>query len=179
MVNIFLTALGRTPALLLALAIAGPFARAHDDPSNRLVSFARSGAWEVWCLDVGGTGKIECDLNLVINYVPNPNFRGMIPRVYLAADGSPFLRLDYESQTSFARGYVQPDGGQPFSLAECERPCIVDGPPARDLIERLAAAKSATIHFHDYLVEAFHLPIDLDGFADGLRKLRAMQALYR
>lgn len=152
---------------------------AHDNPDNKLVDFKRSGAWEVWCLDIGGTGRIECDLNIVLNYVPNPGFRGMIPRVYVGPDGAPHLRLDYEAQTSFRRGYLQVDDGPPFSLAGCERPCIIEGASAQQLVDRLRSGRVAAIHFHDYVIEAFDVSIDLSGFADGLTALRDLQDKYR
>ncbi len=120
--------------------VAATAGSAHDDPGNKLVDFARSGAWEVWCLDVGGSGRIDCDLNIVVNYVPNPNFRGLIPRVYLADDDEPLWRIDYETQTSFGRGYVQVDDEPRFSLAACERPCIIDGAEAHRLTELLSTA---------------------------------------
>jgi len=161
----------------LALAAAG--ARAHDNPDNKLVEFRRSGAWEIWCLDIGATGRVECDLNIVINYVPNPNFRGMIPRVYVADDGNPFIRIDYEAQTSFGKGYIQAGDGARLSLEDCGRPCIIEGADARRLIELLSAASSAAIHFHDYVLESFDVAIDLDGFALGLPALRELQAKYR
>jgi hypothetical protein len=167
------------PIVLGGVALAAAGARAHDNPDNKLVEFGRSGAWEVWCLDIGGTGRIACDLNIVINYVPNPNFRGMIPRVYLAEDGAPFWRLDYEAQTSFRRGHVEVDGGPRFSLAACDRPCIIEGAEARRLIDLLSQGRSATIHFHDYVVETFDVAIDLKGFAGGLDLLRALQAKHR
>lgn len=152
---------------------------AHDNPNNKLVDFRHSGAWEIWCLDIGGTGRIECDLNIVLNYVPNPNFRGMIPRVYIDADGAPYFRLDYEVQTSFNRGYLQVGDHDRFPLSGCERPCIIRGASARQLIDSLSKARSAAIHFHDYVVETFDVPIDLDGFANGLAALRELQSRYR
>lgn len=165
-------------AVLLALLVPTQLP-AHDNPGNKLVDFRRSGAWEIWCLDIGGAGRIECDLNIVLNYVPNPEFRGMIPRVYLGADGAPFLRLDYEAQTSFSRGYLQVDGSEPFPLSGCERPCMIKGASARQLVDRLSMGRTAAIHFHDHVVEAFDVPIDLDGFAGGLMALREMQNKYR
>lgn len=161
----------------VVLAAAG--GSAHDNPDNKLVDFAHSGAWEVWCVDVGGAGRIDCDLNIVVNYVPNPSFRGMIPRVYLAEDESPFWRIDYEAQTSFGRGHVQVDREPQFSLATCDRPCIIEGAEARRLTDLLSNGRSATIHFHDYLVEAFDVVIDLDGFATGLAVLRELQSKHR
>lgn len=168
-----------TPLVVALLACLLPTAlSAHDNPNNKLADFRHSGAWEIWCLDIGGTGRIECDLNIVLNYVPNPNFRTMIPRVYVSADGAPYLRLDYEAQTSFGRGYVQVDDA-PFSLADCDRPCIVRGQRAQQLVDLLSKGKSAVIHFHDYVVETFDVPIDLDGFAGGLVALRELQNRYR
>lgn len=161
----------------VALAAAG--GSAHDNPDNKLVDFARSGAWEVWCVDIGGAGRIDCDLNIVVDYVPNPNFRGMIPRVYLADDKSPFVRIDYEAQTSFDRGYVQVDDEPRFSLAACDRPCIIEGAEARRLTDLLSNGRSATVRFHDYLVETFDAAIDLDGFAAGLAVLRELQSKHR
>lgn len=165
-------------ATLIGLAFPAQV-QAHDNPDNKLVDFKRVGAWEIWCLDIGGTGRIECDLNIVLNYVPNPNFRGMIPRVYAGPDGAPYLRLDYEAQTSFRRGYLQVDDGPQISLAGCERPCIIEGASARQLVDRLSSGRDAAIHFHDYVIETFDVSIDLDGFADGLTALREMQDRYR
>jgi hypothetical protein len=165
-------------ALGLTCASVGP-AGAHDDPKNRLVSFRQSGAWEIWCVDVGGSGRVDCDLNIVLNYVPNPNFRAMIPRIYLADDGKPLVRIDYEWQTDFSRGFIQADDGSRYSLADCARPCRIDGREAQTLVDLLAGATAAQIHFQDYLVEAFDVSIDLDGFAEGLARLREMQAGHR
>lgn len=169
-------------ALFGAVAVLGlslADAAAHDDANNKLVAFKHSGAWEIWCLDIGGSGRVACDLNIVLNYVPQPNFRGMIPRVYLGEDGAPFLLLDYESQTSFGRGYIRVDDKPQFPLADCARPCRIDGERAAALINLLAMGSEATIHFHDHLVESFDVAIDLDGFVDGIRLLREMQGEYR
>lgn len=170
---------GRAVAVVLSALFLPTQLPAHDNPDNKLVDFKRSGAWEIWCLDIGRTGRIECDLNIVLNYMPNPNFRAMIPRVYVDAEGAPYLRLDYEAQTSLSRGYVQIDDGARFSLSGCGRPCIIEGASARQLVALLDRGKSAEIHFHDYVVEAFDVPIDLDGFADGLVALRQMQGKHR
>lgn len=166
-------------AALASPPIAAQSSGSHATPGSKLIEFRRVGAWEIWCVDVGGSGRVDCDLNIVLNYVPNPRFRGMIPRIYLDDDGAPFLRLDYELQTSFARGYVRVDDGAPMSLADCDRPCVIAGAEARVLIDRLAAGRSASLHFHDYVVESFDVPIDLDGFAEGLAALARLQAQYR
>lgn len=169
---------GGVAGLLVAMTGTIPV-HGHDNPDNKLVSFRKSGAWEIWCLDIGGTGQIECDLNIVLNYVPNPNFRGMIPRLYIGEDGLPYVRIDYETQTTFSRGFIQVDEAAPFSLGACERPCLIEGDRAHQLVALMVNGKKATIRFHDYFVEAFDVPIDLRGFAEGVELLAEIQAEFR
>lgn len=167
-----------TLALLAVLLGAGPPASAGRDttPGNTVVDFAQFGDWEVWCIRLVKTGAVVCDLNNVLNYVPNPNFRGLIPRVYLDQTGTPFVEIETEFQTSLERGWIEAPGQPRFAFAGCGKPCVIEGDRAVALITLLSAGGAATLRLHDYVIETHDVPVDLDGFAEGLDALRAMQA---
>jgi hypothetical protein len=161
------------------LALFTPESRARTDENNRAVSFESVGAWEVWCIDIGGTGRVVCDLNVVVNYKPRPDFRAMIPRLFLDEKGAYSWRIDYERQTSFARGGIRTPEGGAFSLADCSRPCEILGDKAGQLVKLLAAAKSARIGFHDFLIQELDVEFPVEGFRDGIEMLRERQAKHR
>jgi invasion protein IalB len=161
--------------LLLSLLLSAVCAREGRD--NKLVEFKRSGAWEVWCIAQQGSGLVVCDLNQVLRYKPHPDFRAMIPRLFVDDSG---LRLEIETerQTSLQRGYIQVDENPPVSLSECGKPCRMRGPILDRLAGQLGNGVDATIRFHDHRVERFDVPLDLEGFSEGLSALRGMQARF-
>jgi invasion protein IalB len=148
-------------------------------PGNTVVDFARFGDWEVWCIRLVKTGAVVCDLNNVLNYVPNPNFRGLIPRVYLDADGLPYLEIETEFQTSLEQGWIETTDGSRFPFAGCGRPCRIDGDRAAALIALLGSGGAATLRLYDYFIEAHDVPVDLGGFGDGLATLKSLHDQYR
>ena len=167
-------------ALLLAaslLPLAVVEARSTH-PDNKVVDFERSGAWEIWCIKQGDTGEVLCDLNLVIIYKPHPDFRAMIPRVYLNTEGEYWIEIDYEFQTSFSSGYLEAEDGARFELTDCDRPCNLRGEEAAHFVDFLATNRTVTVNFRDYLVQSFEIGVDLEGFKEGLPLLKKMQLRY-
>ena len=153
---------------------------AQDKQKNQLVAFKASGRWDARCIDVGATGRIRCNLDNTLVYKDRPDFRAQLYYVYLEKDGTPFFEIECERQTSFDRtGAIEIDGGrQRFLLADCRRPCTIKGADGSALVAALAGAKSAVIRFTDHGREAFAEEIELDGFAEGVAILRAMQAKH-
>lgn len=155
-------------------------APAQDKQKNQLVAFEASGRWDARCIDLGATGRVRCYLDNTLVYKDRPDFRAQLYYVYLEKDGTPFFEIEYERQTSFGRtGAIEIDRGrQRFSLADCRRPCTIKGAGGAALVAALAGAKSAVIRFTDHGREAFAEEIELDGFTEGVRILRAMQVQH-
>ena len=161
------------PLVFLALLLAS-VAHAHDgNPDNKLVTSEPHGDWEIWCIDYGGTGDIRCNLNLVIVYKPRPDFRAMIPRIYVKDEGFR-MEIDKEWQTSFDRGQLVFADATAVSLVNCGSPCKVNTEKPGVLFELLQTSSSARIRFHDYVVQEFDLDFSLDGLETGLRRLREL-----
>ena len=164
--------------LAVAAALLPIQANAHDgNPNNKLVEFENHGAWEIWCIDYGGTGDIRCNLNLVLVYQPRPNFRAMIPRVFYR-DNEYRMEINTEWQTSLARGNLHFDETRVFSLSECGTPCVLEGKPLDQVLELMRASQQATIEFHDFLVEEFTIEFPLNGVVEGLHRLAELQRKY-
>lgn len=164
--------------LILALPALAAFPNVASarstHPENKLVDFERSGAWEIWCIEQGDTREVICDLNLVIIYKPHPDFRAMIPRVYLAAAEDYWIEFEHEFQTSLSDLSRTGDGAR-FSMRDCDRPCTLRGAPAQRFVEFLATSEAVKVHFTDYLVQDFSVDFDLEGFREGLSLLKDMQ----
>ncbi|MEM7209745.1 MAG: hypothetical protein AAF434_18135 [Pseudomonadota bacterium] len=162
----------------LIFALAAGAAAAHDgNPDNKLVASEAHGDWEIWCIDYGGAGDIRCNLNLVIIYKPRPDFRAMIPRIYV--DGNTYrMEIDKEWQTSFSRGNLTFDGNNVVSLAECGSPCVASHGNPKLFFDLLVKSENAEITFHDYLVEEFTLNFPLDGLSTGINRLRELHSRY-
>lgn len=165
-------------ALIATLLVIATTAQARD-PDGKLVDFEKSGAWEIWCIDTRHRPRVVCDLNIVLRYKPHPDFRALIPRVFVDDDGSPWFLIEMERQTSVKRGFIRAGAQPAFSLSECGDPCTLEGDEARALVGLLSSADVAIFRIHDYLIQEFDVEIDLDGFRDGLQKLKEMQARYR
>lgn len=169
------------PCLLLLLLLLTPYtapeARSRH-PDNKVVEFQRSGAWEIWCIRQGDTGEVICDLNIVVIYQPHPDFRAMIPRVYMAQSDEYWIEIEYELQTSFSAGFLESDSGARLELGNCDRPCILHRAEARRFVEFLKGSSSVSVNFRDYLIQEFEIDIDLKGFAEGLPLLKQMQSQY-
>ena len=148
-------------------------------PDNKVVEFKRSGAWEVWCIKLGDTGEIVCDLNLVIIYKPHPDFRAMIPRIYWTNRNKYVVEFEYERQTSFSSAYLESKSGTRFSLNKCNRPCWMKGSDATEFVEFLAENTDLKIAFTDYFIQDFQVDFDLEGFKTGLDLLKEMQMRLR
>ena len=162
-----------TAALLPVTAVSR-----STHPDNTVADFERSGAWEIWCIKQGDTGKVICDLNLVIIYKPHPDFRAMIPRVYYTQKKGFMIEFEYEFQTSFSDGYLVAGSGQRFDLSDCDRPCILKGVEAGEFVSFLRDSQSMRVVFDDYLVQEFDVEFDLDGFNQGVDLLKKMQSGY-
>ena len=166
---------------LISLVIAAlPLTAASRSthPDNEVADFERSGAWEIWCIKQGDTGKVICDLNLVIIYKYHPDFRAMIPRVYYTPKQGYMIEFEYEFQTSFSDGYLLADDGQRFDLSGCDRPCIFEGAQAAEFVSFLRNSQSMRVVFDDYLVQEFDIEFDLNGFDQGVDTLEKMQSDY-
>ena len=163
---------------LLIVLSSGSVVGRDADPDDKLVDYRKSGAWEIWCIHRAVSDQVVCDMNIVLNYQPHPDFRAVIPRVYLDQAGKPWLRLELEWQTSVANGFIQVDD-RSFALADCDKPCTIRGEQAQALTQELARGRSATLHIRDYVVQEFAIPIDLEGFRQGLEWLAQMQARFR
>lgn len=163
---------------LLLVPLAGAEGRS-EHPGNELVEFASSDSWEIWCIRLGDTGEIVCDLNQVIIYMPHPDFRAMIPRVYWTEKEQYRVEFEYERQTSFSdAGLVSTSGGE-FSLDHCDRPCLMHGATAAEFVRFLENSTDVQIRFTDYFVQDFLVDLDVEGFAHGLDLLRQMQTRLR
>ncbi|MEM7294862.1 MAG: hypothetical protein AAF420_15895 [Pseudomonadota bacterium] len=160
------------------LAALSASALAHDgNPDNKLIKAENYGDWEIWCIDYGGTGDIRCNLNLVIVYKPRPDFRAMIPRIYVQGDGYR-LEIDKEWQTSFRRGEIALENGVVLSLSDCGSPCVVMWDNPTELFTQLSNNENAKIRFHDYLVEDFNIDFSLRGLPNGLSRLTELHNLF-
>ena len=142
------------------------------------MEYRKSGAWEIWCIQRAALNQVVCDMNIVLNYKPHPDFRAVIPRIYLDEASNPWLRLELEWHTSVANGFIQVND-RTFTLANCDQRCLIRGELAQALTQELARGRSATLRIHDYAVQEFDIPIDLEGFRQGLEWLGQMQARFR
>ncbi len=165
-------------AMLLLFLLFDAGARSKH-PDNKLVEFKRSGAWEIWCIKLGDSGQIVCDLNLVIIYKPHPDFRAMIPRVYWTARGTYAVEIEYERQTSFSSAFIESESGARFALQACERPCWLKGVEADKFVAFLTENTGLKISFSDYFIQDFQIDFDVRGFKQGLGLLKAMQTRLR
>ena len=159
--------------------LISPAAYGQNGEKNKLVEFKRFGEWEIWCLDIAGSGNIQCNLNQVLRYKNHPDFRAMIPRFY--SDGARITRLvfDREWQTSFARAFIQVEGFEPVSLSQCDTPCVVEDEKLVEILRQFSSQGKAIIRIHDYLVQQFDVRIGLDSFPLALESLINMQSRYR
>ena len=167
-----------TLMVLFFLSLSNVDARSKH-PDNEVVEFKRSGAWEVWCIKLGDTGEIVCDLNLVIIYKPHPDFRAMIPRVYWTKDRAYAIEIEYERQTSFSNAYLGSESGARFALNQCDRPCWMNGSDANEFVGFVAENAGLKINFTDYFFEDFQIDFDAEGFKQGLDFLKEMQVRLR
>ena len=164
----------------LLLASSTAFAQQSDEKKkNKLVESKGFGEWEVWCIDIEQTGRVECNLNQVLLYKDHPDFRAMIVRFYSDGQNMVELKIDYEWQTSFNNGYIQVDQRLPFSLKQCDKPCIIMSTPAKQLSQSFAEGKAAKIRFYDYIVQEFIVDIELDQFVAASEALHSKTKQYR
>lgn len=168
-------------ALVCALvnAPADAFATRDMTPGNQTVDFARFGDWEVWCIRLVRTDEVVCDLNNVLDYVPHPNFRALIPRVDLDPEDRTYVEIEHEWRTALEPGWFEVPGRPRFAFEVCGEPCVFEGPSADELVALWSAGGAATLRLYDFVVEPHDVTVDLDGFVEGLAALKAMPARHR
>ena len=150
------------------------FANAQAD--NKLIEFRRADAWDIRCVDYGQRGKVTCDLYLVMNYKPHPDFRAVVMKVFLPQPDTPWVEIDFESQSKL--NLIFDSAAQKtLPLIDCARSCVVAGAGAKQLVAMIAAQR-AVLSLVDFEVEPFEIPIDYEGFSQGLQWLEEMQTQY-
>ena len=153
------------------------FSQSHAGKDNELVEFHRSGSWELWCLRLGPTGPVECNLNLVLRYKDHPDFRAMIPRIFWR--NSELITVwGAEWQTSLNRASIQTSDNQSLQFLNCGRPCQLSVDWTARLIEIAKGQSEVSISFHDYWIEEFNEPLPLDGLPEGVELLKRTQDNY-
>lgn len=154
-------------------------AAAYTGDTNTVVAHETFGAWEIWCLDLGGRGlRYQCDLNHVLRYSPWPDFKAMIPRFYADLHGRPTVRWGSEFGASLAFGGIDTEGYARFRPAPCGKPCILDTDRAAALLERFLTERPTTVTFYEFPFERRVEPLPLDGFADGWARLKELSVAY-
>ncbi|MEM7404349.1 MAG: hypothetical protein AAF458_03605 [Pseudomonadota bacterium] len=164
--------------LLLCAAFGAPsWAQSHAATNNKLVEFHRVGDWEIWCLRLENTGRVECNLNYVLRYKDHPDFRAMIPRVFVR-DGKPEMHWGTEWQTDLERGSLALGEEEPLRFDNCDKPCVRKGAWLSRLIQFARSNDEAKLRFYDYIVQEFEEAIPLIGLRDGVPLLLQLQARY-
>ncbi len=168
--------------LLIIVFLSNPAVLAQQEEThkkNKLVEFKGFGEWEIWCIDIMQSGNIECNLNQVLIYKYHPDFRAMIVRFYSDGNNIHKFKLDHEWQTSLSRGYIQVDRQPSLSLADCDKPCVLQGKPAMQISSQFAGGENAVIRIHDYVVQEFRIDIELDQFAPAAETLHNLAKKYK
>ncbi len=165
-----------TVYLLLAVTLTAEPLIAQQ--KNKLVEFKRFDQWEIWCIDIEQSGRVECNLNQVLRYKDHPDFRAMIVRFYTDGDEITKMLIEHEWQTSFSRGYLQVGDFEKISLSDCGKDCVLKGNQLVQVVEQFSADNQANIRFHDYLVQEFDIKLSLSSFAEALQSLKQMQKYY-
>ena len=163
--------------IFLLFISTNSFSQSHGNKENKLVEFHHSGSWEIWCIQLGSSKKIECNLNHVLRYKDHPDFRAMIPRVFWRNDKLSMV-WGAEWQTSLHRAVIKTDDGQTIEFSGCGRPCVLASNWVTRLQQLAAQESDVTINFHDYWVEEFTESLPLDGFVDGIELLKSTQQKF-
>lgn len=165
-------------ALLICVALSVPaWAQSHAAKNNKLVEFHSVGDWEIWCLKLENTGRVECNLNYVLRYKDHPDFRAMIPRVFVR-EGAAEMHWGTEWQTNLERGFLAVGKDERLRFDNCDRPCVRKGAWFAKLLTLAAKNDEATLRFYDYVVQEFDEAIPLVGLRDGVPLLLKLQARY-
>ncbi len=149
-----------------------------EENKNKLVEFKGFDEWEIWCIDIAQSGNVQCNLNQVLRYKDHPDFRALILRFFSDGEKLVDFTLDREWQTSLSRGYIQVDNQPSVSLANCGSPCNLQDEQLSRLSEGFTHGANAVIRIHDFVIQEYTIPIELDHFPLAIEQLHQLAAKY-
>ena len=144
--------------------------------NNKMIEFRRADAWDIRCVDYGQRGKVTCDLYLVMNYKPHPDFRAVVMKVFLLQPDTPWVEIDFERQSK-PNLILEMSTQQALPFVDCTGSCAIADEQARQLVAMIKG-RQAVLKLVDFDVETFDIPIDYEGFSLGLQWLEEMQTQY-
>ena len=158
------------------LGLAAVSLQPYAQSNNKMVEFHRADAWDIRCVDYGQRGKVTCDLYLVMNYKPHPDFRAVVMKVFLRQPDTPWVEIDFERQSK-PNNILDMNTQQTLPFVDCVGSCAIADEQAKQLVTMIKG-EQAVLKLVDFNVEVFDIPIDHEGFELGLQWLEKMQTQY-